>query len=300
MKLRRLLFGYLFLLVGLVALPQARAQQATPSKAAHNSLWKVEGKANTVYLLGSVHVLKAGDYPLPQPMETAFSNAAIVVFETEIGKMEEPGAQFKLMSKARLPEGETLEQRLSAETYKLFTEKLKECDLPVEMFEQYKPAMAATMVTVLQLQALGFDPNIGIDKHFYDLARKQGKEVRGLETLDFQIGLLTDFSREEDELVLKATIKEMDQTKKEFGEILKAWRTGDAEKLGSLLNDAVQEAPSVFKRLITDRNQRWVPQLEELTRTNKNVIVIVGAGHLVGKEGVVELLKKKGLKLSQQ
>ena len=94
--------------------------------------------------------------------------------------------------------------------------------------------------------------------------------------------------------------KAKDKLKKEFRDLMKAWRTGDSDKLEKMLNEASREAPAVFKRLVTDRNQRWAPKIEEWSRGNQNVIVVVGAGHLVGSEGVVELLRKKGLKVTQQ
>jgi uncharacterized protein YbaP (TraB family) len=117
--------------------------------------------------------------------------------------------------------------------------------------------------------------------------------------MEFQMDLLTTFSKEEGELFVKATLKDLDKTTDEFGEIVKAWQTGDAVALEKLLNEAMQEAPAIFKRLLLDRNARWIPKLEELSRGQKNAVVIVGAAHLVGKEGLVESLRKKGLKVTQ-
>jgi uncharacterized protein YbaP (TraB family) len=279
-----------------------KAQPATPPTApdrARHSLWKVQGKKNTVYLLGSVHFLKETDYPLPMAIETAFNDSKVVVFETDIGKMEEPEAQLKLLSKATLPEGETLNSQLSAETYKELTRRLDASGLPELRYGRLKPAMAAMVLEVTVKQGMGFDPAIDVDKHFYDLARKARKTTQGLETLDFRIALATEFTREEGEAMVKSTLKQMDKAKTELATIMKAWRTGDAEGLGKILNEGTLEAPALFKRLFTDRNQRWVPKIEELTRGEENALVIVGAGHLPGKEGVLELLKKQGLKITQ-
>jgi len=120
-----------------------------------------------------------------------------------------------------------------------------------------------------------------------------------LETVDFQIGLLTMFTKEESEFLVKSTLQEIETTSKEFKAITAAWKTGDASSLAKLLNEGAEKFPVIFKRLITNRNQDWVPKIQTLLNGGKNAVVIVGAGHLVGTEGVVELLKKKGFKVTQ-
>jgi len=292
---------YQFLLLLTLGLASAgAAQPQTAGTTALHSLWKVQGKSNVVYLMGSIHVLKAENYPLPAPLEAAFTNSQIAAFETDIAAMSDPQLAFKMMSKGRLPEGETLPQQLSPEIYSMFTNHLKETGLPAEMFEHFTPALAAMMIAVLELQKQGFDPEQGLDKHFFPLARKAGKQTVALETLDFQLALLTDFTKAEGEMLMKTTLKEMETMKTEFDDMLKAWQTGDADKLEKLLNEASKESPAIYKRLLTDRNRSWIPKIEEFLRGDKNAIVIVGAAHLVGKEGVVELLKKKGYKVTQE
>jgi uncharacterized protein YbaP (TraB family) len=297
---------YSCLLVALLSCPRfaplapCQTQTAATPASTNHSLWKIEGAKSTVYLLGSVHMLKQSDYPMPAKIESAFSNARIAMFEADIGKMSDPSLQASMLAKSQLPEGETLKDRLSADTYKKFTEAAADAGLPAVMCDRLKPSMAALILTVVQIQKLGFDPEAGLDKHYFELATKQGKVTAGLETPEFQVDLLTGMSKEEDELVMKITIEEFEKSKKEFAELVTAWRTGDSDKLEKLLNEATEQAPDIFKRLVTDRNERWMPKIEELARGDKPAIVIVGAGHLVGKNGVVALLKKKGLKVIQQ
>lgn len=293
-------FQTLHFLIALCFAPAVFSQQARPQTATRLTLWKVEGRHCALYLLGSMHLLKAEDYPLPAPMEAAFTNSPIAVFETDVAAMEDPQVQMKLLNRAQLPEGETLVQQLSAPVYALFSNHVQSAGLPAAMFNRFKPTLAALTLTMMEIQALGFSPEHGIDKHYYDLARKAGKRLVWLETVDFQIDLVTEFTREEGELLLKTTLDELDQTKSEFGEIIKAWKTGDSATLERLLNKASRQAPVVYKRMLTDRNERWVPKLEELLRGEQNALVIVGAGHLVGSDGVVERLKRKGWKVTQQ
>lgn len=276
------------------------AQQPRAAAAAtRHSLWKAEGKRSAVYLLGSIHLLKAENYPLAPELEAAFTNADIVAFETDIEALEKLDAQLKLLGKARLPEGETLSEQLSPGLYARFTNYLADTGMPGALFEPLKPSMAAITLTMFEIQKLGVDPQYGLDKHFFNRARKAGKQIVPLETVDFQIALATDFSKEEGELFMKITLDDIDKVTKEAAKMLKAWQTGDADTLEKLLNEASRQAPAVFKRLLTNRNERWVPKIEDWLRGDKNVLVVVGAGHLVGAEGVVELLRKKGLKVTQ-
>jgi len=207
---------------------------------------------------------------------------------------------MKMLSKSQLPEGQTLENVLSPEIYKAFMKHAEESGMPAMMVERMKPAMAAITLEVFELLKMGLNPQNGVDKHFYPLAQSAGKEIVPLETVDFQLDLVTGFSKEEGELLMKSTLKEIDNVKTEFGELVRAWREGDADKLQKLMNEAMSDSPAIYKRMLTDRNHNWIPKIEELVRGNKNAIIIVGAGHLVGKEGVVELLQKDHFKVIQE
>jgi len=223
------------------------AQPAKPSTATKHSLWKVQGKENAVYLLGSVHVLKKEDYPLPAPIEAAFSDSKIAVFETDIAAIEKPELAMKLAAKGQLPEGETLRIRLSPPVYAAFSNYVQKAGMPVELFDSITPAMAAIMLVAVDLKKMGLDPQNGLDKHFFDLAGKNGKTIVPLETLDFQIGLMTEFSKEEGELLMKTTLKEIDTMEKDFDDLIKAWRTGDGEKLDKLLNEQLDGLIEQFR-----------------------------------------------------
>lgn len=300
MKILKLRAPYLLLPLALFFAPFLEAQEAKSVATSHHTLWKVQGKQATVYLLGSVHALQEKDYPLPPVMENAFTNSQIVAFETDIGELENPAMAMKMLTKSQLPEGQTLENVLSPEIYKSFMKHADDSGTPGIMVERMKPAMAAMTLEIFALLKLGLNPEYGVDKHFYPLAKSAGKEIVPLETVDYQLDLITGFSKEEGELLMKSTLKEVDNIKKDLGDLVNAWREGDADKLQKLMNDAMADSPVIYKRLLTDRNHNWIPKIEEMTRGDKNAIVIVGAGHLVGKEGVVELLKKDGLKVLQE
>ena len=306
MKNRRAGFCGLALWLGLLAIGGGMASGASAVSTNRHSLWKATGPHCSVYLLGSIHFLKPENYPLAEPIERAFTNAQIVAFETDIGVMEQPTAILdKFMAKAMLPAGETLKDQLSAATYLALSNYVAGVGLPMEMFSSFKPGMAAMTVEATELQRLGFQADQGVDLHFYRLAVKQDKKVIPLETVDFQLDLITGFSKEEGEVMVKSTLDEIETTRKVIGDIIAAWQAGDASGTEKLLNAEMlkatrQEAPALYRRLLTDRNRSWLPKIEELLAGNTNAIVIVGAGHLVGKEGLVGLLKKKGVKIVQE
>jgi uncharacterized protein YbaP (TraB family) len=276
------------------------ADGAVDKAVSKHCLWEVQGKSNVVYLVGSIHLLKAEDYPLAAPIESAFTNSRVAAFETDISQMEGLEAMQQILTKAQLPDGATLEKELTPETYRELTNHVFHAGIPLFLIQSLKPVMAVAMIEQMELMKLGADPKNGLDEYFFARARESGKRIVPLETLEFQIGLVTDFTKAEGELLVKSTLKEIDNTRQFYADMVSAWKIGDAAKLEKLLNDAMQDSPAIYKRLVTNRNQSWVPQIEELLRGNQNAIVIVGAGHLVGAEGVVELLRKKRFPVTQR
>jgi uncharacterized protein YbaP (TraB family) len=289
-----------FLILALCVSSPSGAQEARPAASTRHSLWKVQGKRNTVYLLGSIHLLKKENYPLPVPMESAFTNCAVVVFETDLSATEDLTVAMSLMSKGQLPEGQTLKDILSPEVYQNFTNHASQSPMPVEMLARFTPGMAATTIEGLEMMKFGFDPELGLDVHFYKLAKKDGKQIVPLESIDFQLGLLNGLSREEGDWFMKQTLKDLDNVKTDSADMVNYWQTGESDKLAQMLDKGLKESAAIYKRLVTDRNRNWIPKIEELARGDKNAIIIVGAGHLVGKEGLAELLKKDGFKVTQE
>jgi uncharacterized protein YbaP (TraB family) len=299
MKFERVNPISLFLFSLLVAAYPAAAQKGEASKPARLPLWKVEGITNKVYLLGSIHLLSETNYPLPAPMETAFSNAQVVAFEADVGEMMKLETQMRLMAKCRLAEGESLKELLSAETYGKVMAYASNSVMPQMMFTQFKPAFIALTIVSAEAMKMGMNPLYGIDLHFYNQAKDTGKQVVGLETFDFQAEMIAGMSKEEGEWMLKSTFKQLETEREKFGDLVAAWQTGNSKGLDDLMNESVGESPTLTKRLLTDRNESWVPKIQEMMSGGKNAIVIVGAAHLVGEKGVVELLKKKGVKITQ-
>jgi uncharacterized protein len=286
------------LFLGITLDAHLRAQSTNATTQTH-PLWEVRGKSNSVYLLGSIHFARQDFFPLAKPIEQAYDRSAILIFETDLGEMKSKETESKLLKAGMCPTGETLSQHVSKQTYAALESWLKDAVGQPSAFDQMKPWLASVSVVALELQKLGFSPDQGIDEHFHSRAKADKKEIRGLETIDFQINLFTNLPREEDELFLKSMLEDVDRFPKIFGDVIDAWKSGNAQKIESLLLEVTRKYPSIHRRFLTDRNRAWLPRIEELLRGDKNVFVVVGMAHLVGKEGVVDLLKKKGFQVEQ-
>jgi len=292
-------FGTHFLLLVVTAAWRLSAQPPSPPATAH-SLWEVRGRSNTVYLFGSIHFAKEDFYPLPKPIEQAYERSPIAVFEADLGEMKSIDTQTKLVKAGMCPAGETLSQHVGKDTYAALQSWLKNVVGEPSALDPMKPWLASVSVVALELQKLGFNPNQGIDEHFFSQAKTDKKEIRELETVEFQIDLFANLSREDNELFLKTMLEDSDRFPKIFADVIDAWKTGNAAKIEPLLLESTQKYPAIHRKFLTDRNRAWLPKLEELLQGQKNVFVVVGMAHLVGKDGVVDLLKKKGFRVEQR
>jgi len=299
MKRRPSLVTLLFI-IALAVIPHSasRAQQAVKPATKH-SLWKVEGRTNAMYLFGSIHFLKKDFYPLPQPIEEAYKQSQVVVFEVNLDEMGSPESQIKMVQSAKAGEGETLKDTLSKETYAKLEAHLTESGLPVAVFDPLRPWMVAVALISTEIMKLGYNPEEGVDRYFFGKAKKDKKETMALETLEFQLGFFTGLTKQEQDAMLRETLQEISSFKKDLQGIIDAWKTGDAQALEKFMLDSMQEYPQLHKKLLIDRNKQWVDKLQKLHASGKTVFVVVGAAHLVGKDSVVDLLNAKGLKARQ-
>ena len=273
---------------------------ASTNQVTKHCLWEVKGKSNTVYLLGSMHMMKENMYPLAPEIEAAYKRSSLVVFETDMKVLESPAFAMKLMEKATYPEGASLKASLSPAMYSLLVSNLQSSLVSVEMLNRFKPWMAAMTIMVVELQKQGFDVQSGLDKHFFSRATEDKKDFDQFETPDFQMGLFTELTDKESEEFLGQTLRDLNVWKKQFDQLAQAWSTGDTKTLDKLILDSVREFPLMHKKLLLDRNQAWISKLEKFLQGDKDVLVVVGAGHMIGKNSVVDLLAAKGYKVEQR
>jgi Uncharacterized protein conserved in bacteria len=257
-------------------------------------IWKIKSDNNTVYLLGSIHFLNQADYPLDDRYDQCFEDAENVVFELNFDSTQTPAFQQYTLLKAFYPQGETFQGSVSDSTYTLVKNKLLELGMPVEKLNTLQPWFIAITMLSLNLQKLGFDPTLGVDQHFFELAKEAQKNIIGLESPEFQLDLLATLGGEDQEDFIVKSIDQFDEMESSIHDLVDAWDVGDLEKLDELLNKGFEEYPALKQSLLIDRNYNWLDDVIEYTKDNEDYLVIVGSGHLAGEEGLIKLLKAQG------
>jgi uncharacterized protein len=261
---------------------------------AESSVWVVTSRTSTVYLAGSYHILRASDYPLPPEFEAAYRQSAKIVFEVPPGEMQKPEVQARLALMAVYEDGSTIQQRLTPRAYGKVEAFCRERGYPLTQFRSLRPWTLAMTLMLLEMQRLGLQPTAGVDEFFDNKARQDGKAIEGLETVDEQIEFVTLLDKGmNDELVIQ-TVGELQQLGAKLAAFVNAWRTGDERGLEELLLKELKEYPGLYRILIVERNQRWLKRIEGYLTQPARVMVIVGAGHMAGPDGLLEALRQRG------
>jgi len=264
-------------------------------------IWSVRGGDGSVTLVGSIHTLKQDAYPLPRPFQEAYEKADHLVFETDIARTAGADVQAQLLAMGLVPEGETLEDRVSTTTYEQLTETLADKGVSPPQVSRFKPWFCALFLVLMETQRLGYNPLYGLDMHYFTKSRKDGKRVSHLEPVDAQIRLLSSLDRHDQEDFLLQSLQEMEILESLFQEMTEAWRTGDADGLHRIQEEGYKDFPELYEKVIVERNRNWLPVIQDiLVRGEKDTLVIVGAGHLVGPQGLVAMLRDRGFRVRQR
>ena len=270
------------------------------AKTGNSFIWSFASGDNTVYLLGSIHVLNKGSYPLPEEIKNIYNCCRRIVFETDLDSMDDSSMQGKMLRRGMYPKGQTLSDNISSETYEMLREKLETSGLSILQFDQFRPWMVALTITGSEMIRLGFDPELGLDRSFFNMAKQDSKELLFLESNEFQINLFSGLGRKKQEALLRQVLIEIKIIESMFADMVSAWKSGSAEKLNSIMNESFRGFPDLHDRLITKRNRRWVAKILNMARQQGDLLVVVGAAHLVGEKSVVDLLRQKGYEVKQK
>jgi uncharacterized protein len=273
------------------------SQTSVPA-AGRSFLWKATNARGSLYLVGSVHVLSKDYYPLSPALEAAFKESDLLVEEADLGDMLTPEALMSTASRGMLPEDQTLEKVLKPSTYALVRKRVDELGLPAELLAHFKPWMIAVTLEALEWQKAGFDANLGLDKHFYDRAKSNGKAVQGLETVEYQLSRFDEMTLEQQDHLLAQTLKDIDSERGAVSQVADAWKNGDAPAVERIVLRSLKQDPVIYQRLLVERNRSWMPKLEALVGRSRP-FVVVGAAHLVGPDGLLAMLKAKGYQVEQ-
>ena len=292
-----IMLGFLGVVLGNPALTSVSAQEV-PAAENPQILWKAQSSQNTIYLAGSIHVLQKHHYPLHQAFDDAFNESSRVMFEVDLDGLSSPLAQMNMLRKGLYLNGETLPKVLSPESYATAKGNLTRLGLNIEDFHRMKPWMTATAVMALELQKLGFESAHGVDRHFFEKAQAAGKDIQGLETVEFQLDLFDKLPLLIQEQFLLQTLEDLKTLDTQVSQMVKAWKHGNAQELETLLV-GMHEYPELNQVLVVNRNNDWLPHIEQALQEKEPVFIVVGALHLLGKEGLIAALKEKGYEVEQ-
>ena len=280
-----------------LALLVVAATSAAPTCAASaGPVWSIHRPGGgTVYLAGSVHVLDTARSRLPPAFDSAWRDAERVVMELDMDDLDPAAAASFLAAHATIGDGENLRTLLGAERFARVDTQARALGLSLDSVAQLEPWAVALALTQLQLVKLGLDPAQGVEQQLTERARAEGKPIAGLETIDEQLGVLDGLSSMDQARFLELTAGESDSMATELDGILTAWRRADTAALERLLLVEYERLPTLYGPLVTDRNRRWLPQIEALLARPDDTLVVVGTLHLVGPDGLLALLKDRGL-----
>jgi uncharacterized protein YbaP (TraB family) len=281
------------------ALLAAPAVARAPEGNGKGFMWRIERDGRTGWLVGSIHVLTPDYYPLPPAMQKAFLRSVTLMEEIDLREMAEPGFVAAVQTHGLYSGADTLQSKVSPDVYRTIAERLTAAGVPAEAFQRMKPWLVALTLVTMEFKQAGFDPAYGLDAHFFEKAPRLGKKFRALETAAGQVEMFASLDGNVQEAMLRQTVKEVDLAKAKVTEMANAWRRGDAPALEKLMADETEADARVNEVLLVKRNRAWLPQIEDCLEDGL-CFVVVGAGHLVGKDGLLASLKAKGYSVTQE
>lgn len=277
-----------------VACSSASAQSRLPAWSATHP-----DKAGTLLLLGSIHLLRESDYPLPPIVDTIYSQADNIVFELDLDDIEPTSVQTQFTAAALLANGATLRDVLDASLYSRTTQFAEQLGIDVQLFARFEPWFVATMLMSFGLSQQGYEPQFGIEQHLLGRALRDGKEVLGVEALQAQVEVFDLLSEHDQAALLEQTLSEFEADSDAMQELVDAWRNGQLDALQDDLLSDFDQFPGLYDRLVVNRNTAWTSVLENLSARDEVSAIIVGALHLVGEHSVIELLRARGYQISE-
>lgn len=277
----------------------ATAQTATPAVP---MLWKVSDADNSVYLLGSFHLLRESDYPLPVEFDRAFEDAESLLFEVAPAEMADPQKLMAAMQKVTgYSDGQSLSKVMSKASRDKLAALLKTAGQPqaaIDAMEQAEPWSISLGMALGMMQAMGFKAELGIDQHFMQRSARDGKPTGGLETIEVQLGALDAAPYAEQVLSLEEFLDDPGKSRVEMEKLHGAWRAGDVDTIDREMRAEMASKTPVSYRLVnTARNDAWLPQIEARLKapgSTDDTLVVVGVLHLLGSDGLVEKLRARG------
>lgn len=262
------------------------------------SVWKVSKGQNTLYLCGTIHLLRESDYPLPKQYDSCFHQSQILVLETDIGAFDNPDVVSQLMKKAQYDDIRTLSTVLKPDVFAQLEAECKKLGLPLLSLNKFKPSMLIVTMAVFKMKQLGMTAD-GIDKYFYKKASNEKIKLGSLETLDEQIKLLTEMGNGDENNFIRYSLADFERMEKEMLLMINDWKTGKNKAFLSQIEELKQKYPAIYADMLVKRNQAWMPKIEKFLENAEVECIMVGSLHLHGSDGLLNQLLEKKYKIEQ-
>jgi uncharacterized protein len=277
----------------------AVASLAAGSARAEPALWEVTGGESRVWLFGSVHLLPEGGFTVGDELAEALGEAERICLEIDTGAEDETATSAVTLARAVDPEGRDLFELLGSDAGDV-RDAAEKAGVPLEALAMFEPWFAGLTVSVLALQAHGYDVQHGVEQIIQAEARDAGLPSCGLETLDGQLGLLDGLPDTLQKEILMQAIEEAGSIESLVEPMLDAWRRGDEDGLERSLEEDFEGYAELAEILIFRRNERWAGQVSKMLEDDEDVLVVVGAMHLVGDRGLPALLAERGYRVARR
>lgn len=284
--------------------PLAKAEDHSTSSvmadiAAHPALWKVQGVKGTAYLFGSIHALPPNvQWHTPQ-ITSAINQSDVFVFEIRPDALKSVSTGDFMKSHGTLPPGQSLRAMLSPEAQKNFDAEVTDLNLPAEAIDRMQPWLASLVFGMSQITQSRYATSAGVDLKVFADADARGKEIRALETTDQQLSLLALDNQKAALQGLESDLKELRGEDPSVGPLVDAWSSGDENTIDRLMNSSLAQYPGLKQKIMGDRNHAWVKKIEAMLSERRVFFITVGAGHLAGSDGVPDLLRKAGYRVTR-
>lgn len=263
------------------------------------SVWKVSDDQHSLYIGGTIHILKPADYPLAKEYDAAFDLSDKVVFETDMQAVSSPEFAQKMLGLMTYNDGTTIDKVLGSDTYQALAVHLSSRQIPMQAFASYKPSLLAVSLTFIELQAMGYTSE-GVDKFYFDKAQAADKKLAWLETPDEQLAFLSDMGSDDPNAMIDYTLKDIKKMPKMFNQLHSTWLAGDMQGMSEVgIVPFKADFPEIYQDLLVTRNNNWLPKIVDMLSDEPTEFILVGALHLSGPDSVLAKLQAKGFKIDK-
>lgn len=261
---------------------------------AKSPVWKISKDGNHLFLGGTFHILQKSDYPLPDSFNVAYKDSAILVLEADLQKLQTPEMQQTILQNGMYKGEDNISRYLKPDTMQALKSYLASRGVPVERVLKFKPGLLSMTLTVIELQNIGL-AGTGVDE-FYNLkALDDKKKIKFLETALDHMNFVLEMGKGKENEFIKYTLDDLKNLPSLFESMKAAWKIGDNEELRKIsILPWKERFPEVYNAMLVDRNNKWIPQIETMMKTGEVELVLFGALHLVGKDGILAQLKERG------